>query len=158
MAVLFPFINFAFLVFILWFFGRKAIKELFLKNKQDYEEKKHLAQTTINTARKRHDEVSQKWNNLENELQDIQKKTEASIQKEAEDIVVNAKKMGTFIEAEAKKTAEVEVDLARKNLYQEILSKVMANFESELKNPANKGLHEKIIAIQTQKVKELRSS
>ena len=144
-ATLAPFINFAILLAILFFLGRKPLQQMFSKNRLEFEEKKHLAREAITKAETQYKEIKSKWDNLASELDEVKKQSLGSLQKESTEVVENAKSMAEFIKNEAKKTSEVEVDLARKKLSSEIMEAVTAQFQKELKGSGSSAMHQDIM-------------
>ncbi len=133
------------LIAILVFLGRKPLQQMFSKNRLEFEEKKHLAREAINKAEAQYKEIKSKWDNLSSELAEVKKQSLGSLQKESDEVVEHANKMAEFIKNEAKKTSEVEIDLARKKLSSEIMEAVSAQFQKELKSSDSMPIHQEIM-------------
>ena len=145
LATIAPFVNFAILLAILIFLGRKPLQQMFAKNRLDFEEKRNLAKEAIERSEKQYNEFKSKWDNLSAEVQEIKTKSLESLKKESDELTQNATKMANFIKQEAEKTANVEIDLARKEISKEIMDAVTKKFSEELKSNSSKGIHQNIL-------------
>ena len=110
---LWPVVNFAILMFILIFFGRKPIGEYFRnrtalieKSLQEATEAKELAQKTLN-------EVKERLRNTDRETEKIIEAARASGEKEKEAIIAEGERLKEKIIEQAKANIEFELQKAK---------------------------------------------
>ncbi|NOZ69680.1 MAG: F0F1 ATP synthase subunit B [Deferribacteres bacterium] len=113
---LWPVINFAVLVFILVFFGRKPIGEYFRKRTELIEKTLKEAAEAKELAGKALNEVRQRMKNTDSEMQQIIEAARKSGQKEKEAIIAEGEHLKERILEQAKSNIDFELQKAKEKI------------------------------------------
>ena len=106
---LWPVINFAILVFILVFFGRKPAKEYFKKRTELIEQSLKEAKEAKELARKTLDEVRARLSNTDQELEQILEAAKKSGEREKSEIISEGERLKEKIIEQAKANIDFEL-------------------------------------------------
>lgn len=124
-VVFYQVINFAGLVAILYFLLRKTVVAHFAKRHDDLTSAIREAKRVKEEAETKHQEYVLKIKNLEGEsaklLSQIKREGEESKQR----MIDEAKRISQTIQEEAKRTASMEIEKARAELYDEVLEQAL---------------------------------
>ncbi|GBD97119.1 MAG TPA: ATP synthase F0 subunit B [Nitrospirae bacterium] len=114
-----PVINFALLVFILVFFGRKPIGEFFKKRTELIEKSLKEASEAKEFARKTLNEVKERFKNTDSEIEQIIEAARKSGEKEKEAIIAEGERLKEKIIEQAKAGIDFELQKAKEKIKSE---------------------------------------
>lgn len=130
---LWPVVNFAVLVFILVFFGRKPMKSFFQKRTELIEkslkeaaEAKELAQKTLN-------EVKERLKNTDREIEQILEAAKKSGEKEKEAIIAEGQRLKEKILEQAKANIDFELQKAKEAIKSDAALMALELAEKQIK-------------------------
>ena len=155
MGAVIPYINFALFLFLAVKFFRKRLNNIALKRRGDYEKLFAEAQQAEQAARAIHEELQNKKQNIENEMQQLINSSKSAAAKEKETTINEAKQVAEHIKVEAKRVAAAEVEQARISLRDEIMAEVKKGVTSKFINELNPESQKALIK---KKVSQLKQS
>ena len=106
----------------------------FKKRKEEFDSYYKEALTLKQECEKKNQELVQRKNNLEKEINEIIESTRKSAQLEADAILDQAKKLADHIKQETLRLTTAEIDKKKQELKNEILSLVKAEVENTIKS------------------------
>lgn len=124
MGIIFPYANFFIFVAAAFFFFRKPLTGAARQKRADFEKLAAEAQAAKAAAEARLNELQRKQADLSKEIQDLMTVSKATSEAEAARIIADAKHLAHNLTEEAKKMAAAEVERARLELRQDIVSLV----------------------------------
>lgn len=144
-GVVFPVVNFALFLFILYKFGKKPAADSARKRRDDFEALFNQAQQTKLEAEKKLAEINARLSNLKNEIETLKQQSLEDAQREADKIVNNARELANHFRSEAGRMAEVELLKAEKKLQSEVIEQVKKNVVDKLSRSLNSDQHIELI-------------
>ena len=140
-----PVINFSILAFILFYFGRKPVKEFFKnrtemieKSLKDASEAKELARKTLN-------EVQARFKNTDREMEDILNAARKSGEKEKEAIIAEGETLKVKIIEQAKANIDFELQKAKEQIKSDASLLALELAETQIKEKLGKKEQETLI-------------
>ena len=128
-STVYPYINFLIFFAVCFIVARKPIISFFKKRKEEFDNYYKEALTLKQECEKKNQELIQRKNNLEKEINEIIESTKKSAQLEADAILDQAKKLADHIKQETLRLTTAEIDKKKQELKNEILSLVKAEVE-----------------------------
>ncbi len=113
---LWPIVNFSILAFILYFFGRKPVKEYFQKRTEMIEKSLKEASEARELAQKTLLEVQSRLNNTDSEIEEILQAARKSGEKEKEAVIAEGEKLKEKIIEQAKANIDFELQKAKEQI------------------------------------------
>jgi len=142
---LWPVINFAILLFILVFFGRKPLSEFFKKRTEMIEQSIKEATEAKEIANKTLEEVRERLNNTDTEIEKILESARKSGEKEKEAIIADGHKLKEKIIEQAKSNIAFELQKAKETIKTEASLMALELAEKEIKEKLGKKEQEALI-------------
>ena len=115
-GLLFPFLNFALLVGVLFFLTRKPVQAFFAERKRNIETELDQAAELQRQAEERHAKWQRRLVDIERELDEIRRLGRARAEAEREQILADARESAARIERTARSAIEQELRRARETL------------------------------------------
>ena len=132
-SLLFPAINLAILLGLLWYFTKDSIKTFVSARHSFIRDEVVRVQEQLRTARARHEEFSSKLKAIEAEVAAIRTQTVQDAQAIKLNIVTDAKRLAGQIVVDAKASADSMFADLRNQLKSEMVSRVLARAETILR-------------------------
>lgn len=142
---LWPVVNFAILLFILIFFGRKPLSEFFKKRTEMIEQSIKEATEAKEIASKTLEEVRERLKNTDSEIEKILETARKSGEKEKEAIIAEGHKLKEKIIEQAKSNIEFELQKARETIKSEASLLALELAEKEIKEKLGQKEQESLI-------------
>jgi F-type H+-transporting ATPase subunit b len=140
-----PLVNFAVLVIILYLAGRKPFKEFFRKRTEMIEQSLKEAKEAKELARKTLDEVRERLKNTDREIEDILASARRSGEKEKEAIIAEGEKMKERILEQAKSNIDFELEKARARIKSDAAALALELAEKRMKEKLGSKEQEELI-------------
>jgi len=142
---LWPVVNFAILMFILVFFGRKPLSEFFKKRTEMIEQSIKEATEAKEIANKTLEEVRERLKNTDTEIEKILESARKSGEKEKEAIIADGHKLKEKILEQAKSNIAFELQKAKETIKTEASLMALELAEKEIKERLGKKEQEALI-------------
>ncbi len=130
---LWPVVNFAILVFILFYFGRKPIGEYFKKRTEVIEKSLKEAKEAKELAQKTLDEVRNRLKNTDMEIEHILEAAKKSGEKEKEAIIAEGVRLKEKILEQAKANIDFELQKAKQKIKSDAAIMALELAEKQIK-------------------------
>jgi len=133
-----PVINFAILVAVLVFFARKPVRDYFKKRTDMVKKSLKEAQEAKALAKKTLEEVRERLNNTDREMNEILEAAKRSGEKEKAAIIADGEKLKDKILEQAKANIEFELQKARESIKSEAALMALELAEKQIKEKLGK--------------------
>lgn len=132
-GIVFPYLNLALFLFLAVKFLKKPMLGAIGSKKQEYLELLKEANKAKEEALLKHEALQLQLEKMDSELEEIKEKAKSQAELEAAKIVESAHALAHHLKQEAKRIAEAEVELARKEIQEEIISSVQDKVVEKIK-------------------------
>lgn len=155
-GVVLPYVNFALFAILAFVLLRKPLNAMALTRFQGYKASLDEAQRAHDEAMARLRQVEAQMADIQNDLATIRDRTRETANREAEDMLADARHLADHLRDEAHKMAEAEVASARLALRREILTDVRAEVERHLKAGMDPGASKQLIGRRLNELKSMK--
>lgn len=142
---LWPVVNFAILVIVLFFFGRKPISDYFKKRTEGIEKSLQEAKEAKELARKALEEVRSRLKNTDQDIEQILKAAKTSGEKEKEEIIAEGQRLKEKIIEQARANIELELQKAKETIKSEAALVALEQAEKQIREKLGKKEQEELI-------------
>jgi len=142
---LWPVVNFAVLVIILYLAGRKPFREFFRRRTEMIGQSLQEAKEAKELARKALDEVRDRLRNTDKDIEEIISSTRRSGEKEKEAIIAEGEKMKERILEQAKSNIDFELEKARAKIKSDAAALALELAEKKMKEKLGDKEQEELI-------------
>lgn len=140
-----PVVNFSILVIILFYFGRKPIKEYFKKRAELIERSLKEAQEAKEFAKKALDEVQERLKNTDREIKEIIEGARMAGEKEKEALIAEGERLRQKIIEQARANIGFELEKAKKEIKSEAAMIAIELAERQIKERLSREEQEALI-------------
>jgi F-type H+-transporting ATPase subunit b len=140
-----PVINFAILVIVLFLAGRKPIKEYFKKRTEMIEKSIQEAEEAKELAKKSLEEVRERLRNTDREINEILEAAKRSGEKEKEALIAEGEELKNKILEQARANIEFELQKAKKAIKSEAALMALELAEKQLKERLGREKQDELI-------------
>ncbi len=151
---LWPVINFAILVIVLVYFGRKPIKEYFKKRTELIEKSLKEAEEARMFAKKALEEVQERLRNTDKEIKEIIEGARKAGEREKEALIAEGERLREKILEQAKTNIEFELEKAKKEIKSEAALIAIELAEKQIKEKLGREEQEALIEEYIQRLEE----
>lgn len=140
-----PVVNFSILVIILFYFGRKPIKEYFQKRTELIEKSLKEAEEAREFAKKALDEVQERLRNTDKEIKEIIEGARRAGEKEKDELIAEAERLRQKIIEQARANIGFELEKAKKEIKSEAALIAIELAEKQIKERLSREEQEALI-------------
>ncbi|NRA65767.1 MAG: ATP synthase F0 subunit B [Pseudobacteriovorax sp.] len=154
-GVVIPYTNLAIFLILGNKFLKKPIVNAIAARKTDYVKLLEVANQSKAEAEAKHKELSDRLAQLDSEMESIKTNIVDQANKEADKLIEDAKRLASHIKTEASRIASSEVELARKEIQDEIIESVHSEVVNQVTSRVTEASHDSIFEKQLQLVKNI---
>ncbi len=123
-GIVFPYLNLIIFLILAVKFLKGPLLGMISGKKEEYLQMVQVANSAKQEALEKHEALQKKLNDLSAEVDEIRNRATKQAEQEAEKIIANAHALAKHLKTEAKRIAEAEVEMARRELQDEIIAGV----------------------------------
>ena len=155
-GVILPYVNFALFAVLAFVLLRKPLNAMAYKRQETYKISLDEAQRAHDDAMARLRQVETQMSDIQNELATIRDRTRESANREATDMLVDAKHLADHLRDEAGKMAAAEIESARVTLRREVVSDIQVEVKRQLKAGIDPAVGKQLIQRRLTEMKSMK--
>lgn len=156
MGVILPYANFFIFLGIAIYFFRKPARAGATKKRTDFLRVMSDAKKSFDEASDALAQLKTRQANLNSEIDELKKMSEAAAKNEADRIAGEAERLASHLKVEAKRVAAAEVQKAKASIRQEIVDAVCGNVKEKISKEVSSDKHLEIVRKNISELKSIR--